>query len=1028
VIVVDWVRAVTMTIIVFLVDTSGSMNQRAFVNGKKTLLDISKEAVEVFVKQRQKSAESRGDRYMLLTFDEFPRNIKAGWKENLATFMTELKNLEAAGMTTMGSALKAVFDTLNINRMQSGIDMYGQGRYPYYLEPAVIVVVTDGGKLTTLNTVQRELNLPMTAGAVGGMSGVPGAEMTREPFRWDQRLYALVLRMAGHPPMSGAGGESGHVASDHSPIDAMCEVTGGRSYAVTSNRVLHQCIESLVQKLQSGVVIHFEKIGSDPPLLPDTDMVEVVGDITKEVETVAGKFVAGGLGGVGGGGGGSRPHTPNAGQVGGGNTAWHSCRKLIYVQRSAQKGFAVGFWPLPEAFWPDVSAHTLPQRSAHPTLKFTCTNQEPMVIENLPFDKYELEPSPLTLFILGRKQPNFCWQVFIQGSTKNGDTGHPFGYLKASTNLLTVNLFVLPYNYPMLLPLLDDLFKAHRLKPTNEWRTQFHNYLRTMPTYYAGPLRRALSRMGAGNLASTLIPEAMDNSLSYSVLNYLKRLKNQAKLEYDRIVSVTPYKGKVGPDGIKVNVRSQLKRELMDSLPGSSLRDQVTDFPGYMLGLPEKAGAETHPLRNPFDIPRHRLLDQLVRMRANLIGRGRGRQATQLVDSDTRHSLPIGQMGNYQDYLKKQPLPLRELESQPVRQHMFGNPFKINKNLMMTDEVSGIVDEVQLVGVSGPQGAAGRGIKRSAEQGAVGLLHPAPPKRRKGALPKDFQFVSPSSSPSHSIEHYPSPPPSPSLPTLPPLVSPTPPPTIQHTYAPPSLPRPPMSNGVGVPGLGPVYPSGKMAAFRSLCDSDLDSDGEAPLVILEQVEPGKRDREDEDDDDDEDDIQQVKVINHIKSGTMEEDLTCLSNSAVAGMEATSRDKVNNMQNELVIRSTANGDNGVCEGRASPPPSSLPSSPSPDAPECSSPTPSPGEPSEEELRSIRLRNNNVRQLIYKEVKKPGRGHTELWDMLASLHGPPTVRRQFIQEVRQEAVRFKRLRLAEQLQKRSDSLSCVEEAER
>jgi hypothetical protein len=103
--------------------------------------------------------------------------------------------------------------------------------------------VTDGGKLTTSTTVQRELNLPMTAGAgMGGMSGVPGAELTREPFRWDQRLYALVLRMAGHPPMTGAGtgAESGHVASDNSPVDAMCEVTGGRSYAVTSSRVLHQ--------------------------------------------------------------------------------------------------------------------------------------------------------------------------------------------------------------------------------------------------------------------------------------------------------------------------------------------------------------------------------------------------------------------------------------------------------------------------------------------------------------------------------------------------------------------------------------------------------------------------------------------------------------------------------------------------------------------------------------------------------------------------------------------------------------------
>ena len=34
--------------------------------------------------------------------------------------------------------------------------------------------------------------------------------------------------------------------------------------------MLHAAIESLVQKVQSGVVIQFEKIGPDPPLLqPD---------------------------------------------------------------------------------------------------------------------------------------------------------------------------------------------------------------------------------------------------------------------------------------------------------------------------------------------------------------------------------------------------------------------------------------------------------------------------------------------------------------------------------------------------------------------------------------------------------------------------------------------------------------------------------------------------------------------------------------------------------------------------------------
>ena len=59
----------------------------------------------------------------------------------------------------------------------------------------------------------------------------------------------------------------------------------------------------------------------------------------------------------GGGGGGSRPHTPTLQPPR--DTAWHSARKLIYVPKSAQKGFAVGFWPIPEAFWPDPNASNL---------------------------------------------------------------------------------------------------------------------------------------------------------------------------------------------------------------------------------------------------------------------------------------------------------------------------------------------------------------------------------------------------------------------------------------------------------------------------------------------------------------------------------------------------------------------------------------------------------------------------------------------------------------------------------------------
>ena len=52
-----------------------------------------------------------------------------------------------------------------------------------------------------------------------------------------------------------------------------------------------------------------------------------------------------------------------------------------------------------------------PPRSAHPHVHFSCLDAEPMVIDKVPFDKYELEPSPLTQYILERKSPHTCWQV-----------------------------------------------------------------------------------------------------------------------------------------------------------------------------------------------------------------------------------------------------------------------------------------------------------------------------------------------------------------------------------------------------------------------------------------------------------------------------------------------------------------------------------------------------------------------------------------------------------------------------------------
>lgn len=85
--------------------------------------------------------------------------------------------------------------------------------------------------------------------------------------------------------------------------------------------------------------------------------------------------------------------------------------------------------------------------------------------------------------------------------------------------------------------------------------------------------------MGAPTpLAQTLIPDNMDNSLSYSVLNYLKRLKNQAKIEFERLCneviskqvatanlnkSLVNGNSTTVTEGVRVIPRTPLKKDLV---------------------------------------------------------------------------------------------------------------------------------------------------------------------------------------------------------------------------------------------------------------------------------------------------------------------------------------------------------------------------------------------------------------------------------------------------------------------------------
>ena len=74
-------------------------------------------------------------------------------------------------------------------------------------------------------------------------TGPYGSELTREPFRWDQRLFGIVLALpaqASSGAQTGLGGTAAGVGANDTPtanqfippaidqpITAMCDVTGG---------------------------------------------------------------------------------------------------------------------------------------------------------------------------------------------------------------------------------------------------------------------------------------------------------------------------------------------------------------------------------------------------------------------------------------------------------------------------------------------------------------------------------------------------------------------------------------------------------------------------------------------------------------------------------------------------------------------------------------------------------------------------------------------------------------------------------
>jgi hypothetical protein len=591
----------------FIVDTSASMNVK-YSNGM-TYLEAAKAGVEHFMKliQQMKNKMAGEDKFLLVDYDEPPYCIKSGFKDSSEHLLQQLKNLKAQNMSLAGNVLSSIFDYLNLYRMQGGLETSGCGRLPGFFEPQFIFWFTDGEKFTSPTQVSEILNIP-------GLN-TPGSEFHPEPFRWDQRLYTFLLNP-----------NSGQVEQQ---IMQMCDAMGGSAYHIRTFRELIQSIDNFMGAYPGPP----NQRMPHPNVSPASAVIHIHGVLVNFEELSSDKLNR-------------RP------------TQRH---KLIYVNPNSKPNLLTSN-PIPEPYWVDEKILNVPSTSAHPTISIKIKDENVEVPEGIILDRYQVEYCPLVKELISRP-PHTCWFAFIKGSYKKPGQGFPFGFLKASSAINAVNLYVAPYNFPWLFKLLLQLHHfQQRDKPSIPWVQEFKEYLRNVPLYYIPSIRTQIKRF---NLVHLIPKDLLELSMNRDSIKKLQNIKFIARNEYDK------------------SVKSQIQMK------------KNTPIFNELKNLPQ----------NPFDISRHDLLPTLKSMKeafSKAIEISKNKGQTNKENVTDNHSVPISKMGDYhQAEIKTQyfrDVFQDEETTKWLQKIMFGNPFlKYKKDRELSideaDEAQQTIDE-----------------------------------------------------------------------------------------------------------------------------------------------------------------------------------------------------------------------------------------------------------------------------------------------------------------------------------------------
>ncbi|KAJ8322587.1 hypothetical protein QVD99_000972 [Batrachochytrium dendrobatidis] len=597
-------------IYVFLVDTSVSMN--TMFSDRLSVLEVAKAGVEHFFKWELRKPQRNNNKYMLVTYQDFPAGFKSILTDDEKVLLEATKTLKATDMSTAGPAMASIFDYLAAYRLRNKIDPPGVGRFPGGHESTLIFWFTDGSGYSGPAGVEDNINIPG--------SRLSGLEYSVEPFRWEQRLYTIALMPESVP------------VSSH--LTAMSDVMGGKLWKISSSRHLLKCIENCLGAKQQNATNQ-----GIPPLHP--------------ISHIEGVSVI------------MAPHPANS------TPKFNQEMLFIYANITASKWF-----PIPESYWPESMLSKdilrLPRRKAHPTIMVLQRDEYHSIYDGFPVDRFSMEQTSLCQELL-KKRAGTCWTIFIENSHHQPGPGLPFGFLKVSGAGNSVNIYILPYNFPKLFKLLNDAKNFRNGAIPDIWTQAFILYMRSVPCYYHQPIRNALNHLNLWYLwpKNFAVPLVMSK-----IVDLGEKIARQAHMEHQKLVSSIMQlrdTGKAKQLQKKVDVGLNLSQtanssDLIGTLGTTKGKNDVSDI---------------KIAENVFDVPKSGMLGildnalKLIFAPSKALGVS-GRRLSQR-DQDALHTLPISQMGNYTSAMNAMQIlrnPLEDENEAAERERtLFGNPY-----------------------------------------------------------------------------------------------------------------------------------------------------------------------------------------------------------------------------------------------------------------------------------------------------------------------------------------------------------------